>query len=80
MNMMSKRQRELTRFAISFLMANLNDAFEDVDQPEKPTLEELDEIYGEFVNPLPTKTTPACNVDDGDDRFSPHPLNHLDER
>ena len=54
-------------------MANLNDAFEDVDQPEKPTMEELDEIYGEFVNHLPTKMTPACNVDD--DRYSPHPLN-----
>ena len=43
-----KRRKETIRFAISYLMANLNDAIETSCVDLKPTLEELDLIYQEF--------------------------------
>lgn len=42
---MNTRQRELIRFALSYLMANRLDAFEDVVATATPTLEELEELY-----------------------------------
>lgn len=51
---MTSRQRELIRFAISFLMANLTDALdfdgEEDAQPfdPPPTTEELDQLHTQF--------------------------------
>ena len=53
---MTKRQNEIVRFAISYLMANLDDAFADYDEESevltdgfKPTFQELDDIHTELV-------------------------------
>ena len=68
---MTKRQNEIVRFAISYLMANLDDAFADYDEESevltdgfKPTFQELDDIHTELVTQnlnQPNCTSYLCN-------------------
>jgi hypothetical protein len=40
---MNQKQLNIIRFSLSFLLANFEDAYEDLDDP--PTLEQVKEIY-----------------------------------
>ena len=54
---LTEREKQLARFAVSFLMANLTSAFEDLDEEsdlgelKKPSLDELDQLHSKFKTP-----------------------------
>ena len=46
---MTPKELEIIRFAISFLFANYESAFEDLDEDKKPTIQEVEAIYHKFI-------------------------------
>jgi len=46
---MTTKEFEIIRFAISFLMANHESAFEDLDENTKPTIQEVETVYQKFL-------------------------------
>jgi hypothetical protein len=46
---MTPKEIEITRFALSFLFANYESAFEDLEGDKKPTIQEVEATYEKFI-------------------------------
>jgi hypothetical protein len=44
LNQLTTKQKEIVRFALSFLMANIDDAYEGLNV-QQPSIDDIDEVY-----------------------------------